>query len=39
MDTTRWRAEEQLSDEIKADCVRIIEEFKAAPGSENVVFN
>ncbi len=39
MDTTRWRAEEQHSDEIKADCARLIEEFKAAPGSENVVFN
>lgn len=39
MDSTRWRAEEQHSDEIKADCVKLIDEFKAAPGSENVVFN
>ena len=38
-DTARWRAEESYSDEIKADCFKIISEFKAAPGSENVVFN
>ena len=38
-DTARWRAEESLSDEIKADCEKIIIEFKAAQGSENVVFN
>ena len=34
MDTTRWRAEEQHSDEIKADCARIIEEFKAAQAAK-----
>ncbi|MBQ4834186.1 DUF2489 domain-containing protein [Pseudoalteromonas sp. MMG010] len=39
LDTARWRAEQNLSDEIKADCEKIISEFKAAPGSENVVFN
>jgi hypothetical protein len=39
LDTARWRAEENYSDEIKADCGKIITEFKAAPGSENVVFN
>jgi len=33
------RAEENFSDEIKADCDKIIVEFKAAPGSENIVFN
>jgi len=38
-DTARWHAEESLSDEIKADCEKIIIEFKAAQGSENVVFN
>jgi len=38
-DTARWRAEENFSDEIKADCDKIIVEFKAAPGSENIVFN
>lgn len=38
-DTARWRAEDSLSEEIKADCAKIISEFKAAPGSENVVFN
>jgi len=38
-DTARWRAEETLKDEIKADCAKIINDFKAAPGSENVVFN
>ena len=38
-DTARWRAEESLSDEIEADCKKIIVEFKAAQGSENVVFN
>ena len=38
-DTARWLAEETLKDEIKADCAKIINDFKAAPGSENVVFN
>lgn len=39
LDTARWRAEETHKDEIIADCAKIIIEFKAAPGSENVVFN
>ncbi|WP_350628321.1 DUF2489 domain-containing protein [Pseudoalteromonas sp. CAL260-MNA-CIBAN-0059] len=39
LDTARWRAEEAHKDEIIADCAKIIIEFKAAPGSENVVFN
>ncbi|NMM40360.1 DUF2489 domain-containing protein [Pseudoalteromonas arctica] len=38
-DSARWRAEETHAEQIKADCEKIIEEFKAAPGSENVVFN
>ncbi|MEL0633012.1 DUF2489 domain-containing protein [Pseudoalteromonas carrageenovora] len=38
-DTARWRAEEKLNDAIKADCAKIITEFKAAPGSDKVVFN
>jgi hypothetical protein len=38
-DTTRWRAEDAHKDEILADCEKIITVFKAAPGSENVVFN
>lgn len=38
-DTARWRAEGLLNDEIKADCVKIIAEFKAAEGSDKVVFN
>ncbi|MFU2510210.1 DUF2489 domain-containing protein [Pseudoalteromonas sp. ASV78] len=38
-DSVRWRAEETHAKQIKADCEKIIEEFKAAPGSENVVFN
>ena len=38
-DTARWRAEEKLNDAIKADCAKIIIEFKAAPGSDKVVFN
>ncbi|KPH57709.1 hypothetical protein AMS58_10090 [Pseudoalteromonas porphyrae] len=39
LDSARWRAEESNADAIKADCEKIIEDFKAAPGSENVVFN
>lgn len=39
LDTARWCAEETHKDEIIADCAKIIIEFKAAPGSENVVFN
>ncbi len=38
-DTARWRAEEEHAEQIKADCKKIIAEFQAAPGSENVVFN
>ncbi|TMN69490.1 MULTISPECIES: DUF2489 domain-containing protein [Pseudoalteromonas] len=38
-DTVRWRAEESNAEAIKADCEKILEDFKAAPGSENVVFN
>ncbi|CAM4194614.1 DUF2489 domain-containing protein [Pseudoalteromonas ostreae] len=38
-DSARWCAEETYAEQIKADCKQIIEEFKAAPGSENVVFN
>ncbi|MEI5639853.1 MULTISPECIES: DUF2489 domain-containing protein [unclassified Pseudoalteromonas] len=38
MDSQRWRAEERLEQEILADCENLIVRFKAAPGSENVVF-
>jgi hypothetical protein len=38
-DKARWHAEKTLKDEIKADSAKIIEEFKAVPCSENVVFN
>ncbi|WP_404342323.1 DUF2489 domain-containing protein [Pseudoalteromonas mariniglutinosa] len=39
LDSERWRAEETYNDAIKADCVKLLVDFKAAPGSENVVFN
>ncbi|KZN63037.1 hypothetical protein N473_01645 [Pseudoalteromonas luteoviolacea CPMOR-1] len=38
MDTQRWRAEERLEAQILKDCDKLLEEFKALPGSENVVF-
>ncbi|MCF6438512.1 DUF2489 domain-containing protein [Pseudoalteromonas luteoviolacea] len=38
MDTQRWRAEERLEEQILKDCDKLLEEFKALPGSENVVF-
>ena len=39
LDKARWQAEKTLKDEVKADCAKIIVEFKAAPGSDKVVFN
>ena len=39
LDKARWQAEKTLKDEVKADCPKIIIEFKAAPGSDKVVFN
>ncbi|TMS63900.1 DUF2489 domain-containing protein, partial [Pseudoalteromonas sp. S1941] len=38
MDSQRWRAEERLEAEILQDCEKLIVRFKAAAGSENVVF-
>ncbi|NUZ12139.1 DUF2489 domain-containing protein [Pseudoalteromonas sp. McH1-7] len=38
MDSQRWRAEERLESEILKDCEKLIVRFKAAAGSENVVF-
>ncbi|KZN64079.1 DUF2489 domain-containing protein [Pseudoalteromonas luteoviolacea] len=38
MDTKRWRAEERLESQILKDCDKLLSEFKALPGSENVVF-
>ncbi|MCF6436578.1 MULTISPECIES: DUF2489 domain-containing protein [Pseudoalteromonas] len=38
MDTTRWRAEEQLEQAILDDCEKLVAQFQALPGSENVVF-
>ncbi|AOT06652.1 DUF2489 domain-containing protein [Pseudoalteromonas luteoviolacea] len=38
MDTQRWRAEERLEEQILKDCDKLLQEFKALPGSENVVF-
>ncbi|MEJ6474944.1 DUF2489 domain-containing protein [Pseudoalteromonas piscicida] len=38
MDSQRWRAEERLEADILKDCEKLIERFKAAAGSENVVF-
>ncbi|WP_440054407.1 DUF2489 domain-containing protein [Pseudoalteromonas sp. T1lg65] len=38
LDSQRWRAEEALEQEILADCEKLIKQFKAAPGSDNVVF-
>jgi len=38
MDTKRWRAEERLEAQILKDCDKLLKEFKALPGSENVVF-
>ena len=38
MDSQRWRAEERLEAEILQDCEKLIARFKAAAGSENVMF-
>lgn len=38
-DTARWRAEEANTAAIKADCEKLIVDFKAEPGSDKVVFN
>jgi len=38
MDTERWRAEERFEKDILKDCEKLISEFQALPGSENVVF-